>query len=172
MVVNLMRPLIKQGKSTKEYLYKEETSIYLAVTLKGRYFKFRTDFRIQPIYWDPVRQQIKQSFHNSMVLNDALILLKHRVEGKYQLTINQNPDITLSEIVEIIKAAVNGSEVKNDPMSFWDAYNSFIEEKSKSVKGLTIKRLISVKNHLLEFEKKFYPLKFHKINSSLRNERI
>jgi hypothetical protein len=39
MVLEIIRPLIKQGKPIKEYLYKDETSIYLAVTLKGKYFK-------------------------------------------------------------------------------------------------------------------------------------
>src|ERR1700722_11222763 len=150
-VVNeVIRPLIKQGKTIKEYLNKEDTSIYIAVTLKGKYFKFRTEFKIKPIYWDQERQTIKQTFHNSMVLNEALHLLKRRVETEYQSTINNNPEITLSEIVETIKASVSGSQGKNDPISFWDAYNMFIEEKRKSVKGLTIKRLVSVKNHLLD----------------------
>lgn len=167
MVLEIVRPLIKQGKPIKEYLYKGETSIYLAVTLKGKYFKFRTEFKIKPIYWEQERQTIKQTFHNSMVLNEALIQLKRKVEAKYQSAINNNPEITLSEVVEVIKATISGSQVKNDPISFWDAYNIFIEEKRKSVKGLTIKRLVSVKNHLLDFEKEFYPIKFHKIDSSL-----
>lgn len=167
MVNTIIRPLIKQGKPIKDYLNKKETSIYLATTLRGRYFKFRTDYKILPVYWDLEKRVIKQTFHNSMVLNDGLILLKQRVETKYRAIINEKPDITLSEVVDVIKNIVNGSQPSADPKSFFEAYDEFIAEKRKTVKALTIKRLITQKNLLLEFEKKFYPIKFYGINSAL-----
>ncbi len=167
IINTVIRPLIKQGKSIKDYLNKNETSIYLAVTLRGRYFKWKTDYIIAPVYWDSEKQQIKQTFHNSMVMNDGLVLLKQRVEAKYRSALNERPDITLNEIVEIIKAVVNGTQPSADPKSFFEAYDEFIAEKRKTVKALTIKRLITQKNLLLEFEKKFYEIKFYSINSAL-----
>jgi integrase len=166
MVNTVIRPLIKQGKSIKDYLNKKETSIYLAVTLRGKYYKFRTDYKICPIYWDLERRVIKQTFHNSMVMNDGLVLLKQRVEAKYRAIINEKPDITLSEVVDIIKAVVNGSQPSADPKSFFEAYDEFVSEKRKTVKHFTIKRLITQKNLLIEFEKKFYPIKFYSINAA------
>src|SRR5665213_4046419 len=98
IINTVIRPLIRQGKSIKDYLNKNETSIYLAVTLRGKFFKWKTDFIIQPVYWDSEKQQIKQTFHNSMVMNDGLVLLKQRVEAKYRSALNERPDITLNEI--------------------------------------------------------------------------
>jgi|GEM_PF-497305 integrase len=166
IVNNVIRPLIKQGKSVKDYLNKKETSIYIAATLCGRFFKWKTDYLIQPIYWDSEKQQVKQAYHNSMVVNDGLVLLKQRVEARYRAALNENPNIMLSEILDIIKGAVNGSKPSQDPKGFFEAYEEFIEEKRKVVKPNTIKRLISQRNLLLEFEKKYYPIKFYKINST------
>lgn len=101
-----------------------------------------------------------------MELNNGLVLLRQRVEAGYRAALNDDPTIALSEIIDIIKHTVDGSQPSADPKSFFEAYEDFITEKRKVVKHLTIKRIISLKNHLLEFEKKCYPIKFKAINAS------
>jgi integrase len=163
--LKVIKPLLKSGQSVKEYINKNETSIYLAFTIKSKYYKVRTPFRIKPAFWAN-NQQVKPTHHNSFEMNAGLVLLRQRVEKSFQMAINDNPAITVSEVLEVIKNAVAGVEPKADPMSFWSAYNAFVDEKRKTVKGLTMKKYKNLSNLLHEFEQKNYPITWKGLNSS------
>ena len=161
----------------KESKSKDSTLIYFVVYFKeeNKKFKYSTGEKIKPDEWDfnYKRPILKGAFksNNSSTINLQL----NRYSDLYLETFGlyQRINETLTSVIlkkvfdENFKKTVNGKNV------FFDAYDTFVEEKKKGKEWseATIKRYNNIKNILEDFEKKRkYKLTFSKINHAFHRE--
>jgi len=158
------KKLIKKGKSVKTYLNDRPTSIYVAATINGKYIKVKTDEKVLPVYWDSTSQSVKPNHPNAFEFNADLQALKSKIDLEYRNARANNPDITYDQIKEVLQRVVKGNMPNSKGKGFFEVWEEFLADKSKTVKPITIIRYGAVRTHLEDFQAKRYRLTLDKIN--------
>jgi integrase len=139
---------IKFYLNTDNRYNQKEKAIYCYIREKGDTLVLHTGARIEAKHFDAKAQKIKRSFVGSPELNNYL--------EKYKLHINKiiweykadNPFCDFADLKKHIRNVVkNKSEY-----DFFDVFDKFIEIKTASDSKNTIKKYISLRNHLTAFQ--------------------
>lgn len=137
------------------YLHKDPTAkdglftIKLYIRSKQQTSTLNTTKRILQKDWDTQRQKVKRNVPFELELNLFLEKYKKRVETLLHQIINENLDVTFIEAVEILKQRLNKPKD-----TFFTAYDNYYNHISTQQKKSSLTKFITLKNHLLEFEKK------------------
>ncbi len=162
----LISKLIKEGKNIDKYYNENETSIYVGLTVRGKYIKIRTNVKVIPKLWDAGKvQRVKRQHPLSLEINMRLTQLEATIEKELLLLSMKDPEYSVTEVKEIIFKIINGtnSKVVKD---FWEVWAIYKEEQAKILKGSTIKKMQTFERHLKAFEKKQHIISFSKIDLS------
>ena len=150
----------KAGKNIDSTYNPNPTSIYLACRINSTFIKVNTGWKIKPAEWDFNLQAPSKKYQNHLELNIFLQKTKLKVERDYLILLINDSPIDASIIKKIMVRAF-GSEINNsNKITFWQAFDEFLREKTKGTKAATITKYYSTKKSLIGFEKEHYPLSF------------
>jgi len=150
----------KAGKNINSCYNPYPTSIYLGCSVDTTFIKVNTGWKIKPEDWDFYLHAPLKKYLNHLELNTFLQRAKVKVERDYLIMLNNDSMIEVPAIKEIMQKALNGEGKRSGKITFWEAYEEFVREKTKSTKVSTIEKYNSTKRTLLGFEKGNYPLSF------------
>lgn len=133
----------------KEPNSKTETLIIARVYYSGRSFKLSTQQKIDPLFWDSVKQRArvthKNRHHSNLNLAlDSLVVTINKAHLDFQ---SQNVVPTKLQFKQKINFMDSGGITL---MGFFDV---FMRAKNGKVSHNTFKKYISCKNHLLEYQR-------------------
>jgi len=162
---------LKEPKSNKE------TLILFSCYFKheSKQFKYSTGEKINPKHWNfsVNRPKLKGSIKdaNANVIKTQLGRYSDKFEEVEGLCSRINEDFTSKILKEAFDTEFKRVSVRKN--IFFDAYNTFMEEKKKrnEWKPSTVKRYKNIENHLREFQtNKKYKLTFSTINNKFYTE--
>lgn len=164
--LTLIAKLIKEGKNIDKYYNENETSIYVGLTVRGKYIKIRTNVKVIPKLWDAGKvQRVKRQHPLSLEINMRLTQLEASIEKELLLLSMKDPEYSVTEVKEIIFKIINGTNSKI-AKDFWEVWAIYKEEQAKILKGSTIKKMQTFEKHLKAFQKKQHIISFSKIDLS------
>lgn len=170
---SIIRKYKIQNLSITQYFNPEPTTIYLSCSAGGKYMKVNTGFKIKPVEWDFEKNRAKKKYQFSLELNASLDMIISNVKRGYFQLRQDNLDISADMIKTLIESVLGESSRKNQPkapVTFWDVFNEYSEEKDQTVKKGTVKRINTVRKLLEEFEKKKYKLSFDRMTTQFLTE--
>lgn len=129
---------------------KTEKSIFVYVRGLQKYktIVVNSKLRIDPKYWNPERQRAKKGAPNEVQLNRYLDKFKAKVTEVVQELLIDDNEYTFEQVREIVKKAFE-LKVSDD---FMEVLDVFIDSRKSTFENNTIKKYITVKNHLLKFQ--------------------
>lgn len=146
-------------------LKSNERTIYVYVGFGKKRLVFNSGEKIDPKYWDVLKQQSKKSYVGSPELNSFLNYIKEEIKKlNRQLTIDK---IVLSdeEFKLNVHQIIKKMQPQNTNYQFFDAYNRFIESKKNIRSHRSIQKYYTLLNHLKNFQTiKKFTLSFDKMN--------
>ncbi|MCX7874631.1 MAG: site-specific integrase [Melioribacteraceae bacterium] len=146
-------------------LKSNERTIYVYVGFGKKRLVFNTGEKIDPKYWDVLKQQSKKSYVGSPELNSFLNYIKEEIKKlNRQLTIDK---IFLSdeEFKLNVHQIIKKTQPQNTNYQFFDAFNRFIETKKNIRSHRSIQKYYTLLNHLKNFQTtKKFTLSFDKMN--------
>ena len=139
-----------------------EKIIFAYIRENRKTFQLHTGERINPKYWNKEKQQAKKSLVGSPELNYFLNNFQEEIKKIIREVRTEN----LFADFETVKKSILEKFKKNqNSAKFFDVFDDFIKIKSVDFKENSIKKFITLKNHLLEFEKfENYPITFQNID--------
>ena len=143
---------------------KEETLLYLFFSYNGQRIKFSTSESIHPKHWNFETQRAKKSFTGFSEFNDYLEKMAEVVKVIYRNANTNGITLTPEYFREELNKRLNKkAEVQK---GFFDYFNEFVEINRATKKINTIKKYITLLNHLKNFQElKNYKLSFERIDS-------
>lgn len=164
----------------KDKKSKEETLVFLNYYYNNRKFKFSTGIKISPKYWNFETQRIRKSSKGWEENNNLLNSLIVETNKVYKDAISNEIAITN----DYLKCKLNKFLQKEDETTkkeFFEYLEDYIAIKKGSVSSSYIKKIVTLRNSLKNFEKskRNFKLSFEGIDLSfheqftkyLRNER-
>jgi integrase len=141
-----------------------ETLIYLFFHYNGKRMKFSTGEKIAPKNWNPENQRVKKSFPGSPELNGYLEKVIEEVQKIYRTANSNDIDYSIDELREKLNNKLNRKKIIQK--EFFEYLDEFIDVNKNFKKPNTIKKYVTLRNHLEKFEKeKKFKVKFDTINS-------
>ena len=155
----------KAGKNIDNSYNPNPTAIYLGCSVNSTFIKVGTGWKIKPTEWNFATQEPLKKYQNHLQLSAFLQKAKLKAERDYLILLTNEATITPPIIKDIMLKALAGEKaVAQNKITFWQVYDEFIREKTRSIKKTTITKYNSTKKALVGFEKKHYPLSFDKMN--------
>ena len=152
----------KQLKSSEKAIY-----CYIRGLEKGKTIILNTGEKIDPGHWDKQKELAiekgKDRYIGAPELNDFLQSYKEEIKKTTRLYLADNIDSDF----ENLKAQILDRFLRKQKLSlsFFEAFDLFIETRSKDLSLNSIQKFKTLKGHLKEFEKKeFFQLTFSKMD--------
>lgn len=127
----------------------DELNIYCYVREHGKTLTLNTEEKINSKYWDVKKQRAKKGFTGSPEFNEYLQRFEDKI--KKIIRIVRIEDVNAS--FDNVKSAIEKEFKRKNSNQFFDVLAAFIESYSKLHSKSTVKKYISLRNHLIEFEK-------------------
>lgn len=125
-----------------------EKTIFAYVRDKGKTIVLHTGERIEPKYWNAEKQQAKKNYTGSPELNTFLNSYKEEIKKLIRITKTENPFASFEDIKQAIQ-----SRFKNETeQGFFHIYDMFMEMRKTELSQNMMKKYITLKNHLLNFQ--------------------
>jgi integrase len=145
------------SKLTK--LNEKRVICFLRGIIPNKAIYLKTKLQISPKQWNPEQQVVRKS-SNSMEYNSYLAQFKQEVSNavtKYQ---NEHSFIEYESLKRFIFDNIH-KEANTSKPSFFDVFDNYLEVKSVEFAKSTYQKNITLKKHLINFEKSFkYKLTF------------
>jgi site-specific recombinase XerD len=144
--------MMKAGKNVTKFLNPRETSIYLGVTIDGKYIKIKLDEKIRPEDWDFKNQRVKTSHPTSLEFNTDLSALKSEAEKKYRNLMDSGKKVTIHLVKDVLQKVVKQvlPDVKSD--SFFEVFDQIMESSKLTWKPNNRKKYTTLRGQLKDFE--------------------
>lgn len=138
---------------------------------KGKTFQYSSNIKIDINKWDNNKQRVKRAHHKAMVINSAFDKLKLNMEEIHNKYISDNPFGTLIQFKEYFKQKMKDKvtrvEKGEEDTFILPIFQKYIEIKKHQHKENTIKKYITLKNLLEEYQTHIRKtIKFSDINYS------
>lgn len=156
MIRTSFYPQGNTGKEGKNYTNKK---IYMRISIKGmRPFKLPTKLYVPDLnYWNkklqrPMPKKCKSPLIKARLekLERELVKLETKVDGIYEDTIKQDPDIPFEDLKESIEEQlVTG---KQEPLTFFNLLDLYIQAKEKTHTFNNIEKIKNLKKHLMGYQ--------------------
>lgn len=142
---------------------KEETLIYLFHSRNGQRYKFSTGEKIHPKHWNDKEQCIRKSYSGSADFNHFLTGLSNDMNEIFREAITKKVTPTIDYIRDQLRKRMNKDvEVKKELFFYLE---EFIDLGRSTKKANTVKKIISLRNHLKAFQtKRQYKISFEKLD--------
>jgi integrase len=134
---------------------------YVRGITKGKTIYINTNTRLLPKHWNIEKECAKINYPGSSEVNDYLNRFKEKVKNTYAQFLTNNPDADYNSIKNAIKSAFviqeEKKEYKDEEKNIYllDILKEYIKfQKTKKAKN-TVKKYITLQNHLIEFQKKY-----------------
>src|SRR5690554_5465362 len=141
---------IKTKFNFKEASFKEDTLIFLIFRYNGVRFKYSTGEKVKPKEWNANKMEVRASYMGSADKNARLQKIKSELNKIYTKYYTEGKFPTNKILSDELDKALQKDILSE--VSFFKALDEFIETSPNS-KG-TIKKYISLRNHLLCYSKK------------------
>jgi integrase len=138
----------------KEPQAKKETPIYLAFTSGEKRFKFYTNKKINPKFWDKEKQQPKKSFTNAGEWRGYFKSLEGETEKIHTRFQTMNKPFTLNDIRKELCIKYERA-AKDEPLTFIQFIDNHIESVTGQKRGQTISAYKTSLESLREFQKTY-----------------
>ncbi|MGQ8338588.1 phage integrase SAM-like domain-containing protein [Sunxiuqinia sp. A32] len=163
----------KRDKNGNKILSKVKTRVYLYIIYNKEYkASFKTEFEVIPIQWNFDKQRLKHQVAGAVVINNRIDRFLKDIELQYNSIRNDFPDMEFKEIMqnikEFIKYEISPCYAKENK-TFFEVFETFIDDKSENVSHLTVKKYETVKRSLKNYDPS---LTFSRINQSYYNDYI
>lgn len=135
----------------KESNAKFETPINALLHYDNSRFKFATGEKIHPKFWNPKRQRVKSNYPGSPEFNDKLEFIGDELMAAYRSSSKSKIPLTKEFLHgEMMKRLKRDTQKQKN---FFDYYDDFVAAKTALIRINSIKKFISLKNHLQLFER-------------------
>jgi len=139
----------------------------IAKITDGRQFQLRlsTGFSVKPKHWSKGNKKVLSANPNAVAINTGLENFTKKALSVY-LTAKNKKLIPNTEYFEQEMKPNKKAESQNT--EFWNVFEYYLLEKKKDVSKGTVKKFISLKNHLQNFEaNRKIPLQFETITNKI-----
>lgn len=137
----------------KEPNGKEKTPIYLTFSVGQKRFKFYTQKKIHPKFWDGENQRPKKSFVGAPELKSYLVTMAGEVERTYTQFQTLNVPFTLAQLKEKLNVEYE-RKPKEKIFTLFNFIESFIQSVEQLRSKLTITAYKNTLGHLRDFQRK------------------
>jgi integrase len=151
--IKRVKQLERKGESISKHLNSRITSLYLAITFKGKYLKVNTAIKIKPKHFDVAEQKVLRSHEDHTELNLLLGHIKSQVEIKHREFILSRPNISTRDIKNMMKQVVQGGGHNKNERDFFLLFDKFIQEIEKVYKRQTIKNYQTFRKLMSDFQR-------------------
>lgn len=142
----------------------KELAIYCYVREQRKTIAISTGEKILPKHWDAKKQKAKPSYTGSPEFNQYLLNFAEAVKKVVRSIRTEDPLTPFDKIKELLMKEFKGKSNNQ----FFDILNEFIESRKAVLASHTIKKYVTLKNHLIEFESNTgITISLETINSSL-----
>ncbi|MCF6242684.1 MAG: site-specific integrase [Bacteroidales bacterium] len=144
----------------------KEIPILLSFYFNRKRLQYHTGISCKYNQWNVKKQYIYGNTQQVAAKNNLLRQIKSFLETEYSNDIANGKFFDRIHYKTLLDEKFKGKNNSSDEqLSFWQIFNLAIENKSKYIKTGTVKKYISLKNHLQKLEKKLnIKLSFEKIN--------
>lgn len=147
----------------KDSKAKSETLINLCFQYEGNRFKFSTGEKVHPKYWNQPAQRVKKSLIGSVEINRVLETVDNAIKKIHRTAVADGTTISNDFFRTAIKKMLNKDQ--GNKKSFFDYLEEFIEISIATRKANTIKKFVSLRNHLMEFQSSYrFNISFDRID--------
>jgi integrase len=148
---------LKDTKTTNK------TPIYLIFNYHNQRLKFSTGEQIVPKQWNSQSQRVKRNFTGASELNHYLDKVEADILRIYRVAQIDGVGITNSFLKDALNAVLNKNPVVI--VDFFETLEQYIEIKGSKLSHNYMRRVNTLKNHLLTFQKKRkFPVTFSNID--------
>jgi len=171
--LNLQQPYTKTTTG-KRILSPKETRIYLFIIIGFKeVIKIKTPYVVLPKEWDFTLHLKNEKLAGAIEFNRKLRELKDEFLNKYDKTLKDHPDYSLTTISRILTdySKTLGRPSKGNK-GFFDVLDEFIVSKEGAVTEGTVKKFRTLKTSLQDFgtlNKDYKNLEFSMINVAFKN---
>lgn len=140
--------VLKEPKGDKE------TPIYLFFNFDNSRLKYSTGVKIHPKKWSFENQRARKSKEGYSEINDYLFQLATTAQSAYTNLRSSGETPTPEKIKDQLNQTYRkGKSLESKPKSFFAIYDDFVEAQKATKGRLTIKKYLTLKAHLKNFEK-------------------
>lgn len=129
----------------------KETLIYMFFSYEGKRLKYSTGDKIAPQDWNDNKQIVKPATEGSLEINNYLSSLRSFIIKSYREYKAESGTPTTSFLRTALDENFKQKDIEE--VTFFDVYDKFVENSKLKVKPRTIQKYLTLKKHLLEFQK-------------------
>lgn len=132
--------------------------------------QFNTNIRIKERDWNKQRQEVRKTHPNYALINNSLNILKTKIEEFNLSASKEYPNINHNDFKQKLMLSI-ANKGANDSKDVIQALDEYIEQRKTQIQPITIKKFITLKNHLIEFyKKKKVPKDFNSIDMYFKDK--
>jgi hypothetical protein len=134
----------------------KETRLYAFLIIqRGQVIKVKTQHTVLPKEWEKDKQRKGEKVTGAIEFNHKLSTFKSELLATYDATLQARPDITLSQLKEILVEWGRNIErpIKVGAIDFYQVFDIYLERLKTTNSHRTIQKFNSVKASLLDFAK-------------------
>jgi len=125
----------------------EKTQIYLIFNFEGNRLRYYTGKRIEPKYWDKVKQRAKPSYSSAISLNQFLSTTANFLEDEF----NQSQILGKKITIDSLKDALDSRFSQDEVFNVFEKFDEFIESSKNLRAASTIRKYKTTINQLKRF---------------------
>ena len=140
----------------KEPTSKSETLIYMIYNYQYRRFKYSTGEKINPKFWNPKAQRVKESkqFKEYPEFNSRLDKLESGINTVFRRLLNDGVQPNNAILKKALEAELSGNILQANKKTLFEFIEGYIEESKLNKKSGTIKVYNTTFKYLKEYAKK------------------
>ena len=140
--------------------------VYIRGLAKGKTIIKHTGEKIDPKFWDTVKQVAKRSYVGSPELNGYLDKIKEDIRRAVRIHLSENSEsIDFEQTKQVIDKVFDKRQPVDLTNLFWKTFNQFVNSQRSLRKPRTIQKYETLKSHLSDFEScTGTPINFDKID--------
>jgi hypothetical protein len=117
--------------------------------------KVNTKNKILAKHFDSENQKVKKSHPDYAQINMLLHDYKYRLELEHREKLLKRNTLSSEDVKDMMFSIINGESQKAKQVTFFSAFDEFIEERKNSCKHVTIVKYRTCHNLLKDFEKNY-----------------
>jgi len=125
----------------------EKTQIFLIFSFEGNRLRYYTGKRIEPKYWDKVKQRAKSSYSSAISLNQYLSTTANFLEDEF----NQSQILGKKITIDSLKSALDNRFSQDEELNIFEKFDEFIESSKNVRASSTIRKYKTTINQLKRF---------------------
>jgi len=140
----------------KEPNVKTETLVYMFYNYQYRRFKYSTGEKINPKYWNPKTQRVKESkqFKEYPEFNSRLDKLENGINNVFRRFLNDGTQPNNTNLKKALETELSGNLLQAKKKTLFEFIDEFIEESKLNKKEGTITVYKTVQRYLEDYVKK------------------